>query len=371
MSKINNSLLPPIPTKVSELTNDSGYTTNQGTVTSVAVKMNGSTKGTVTTSGTIDLGTVITSHQSLSGYATETWVGENFLKLSDGTTPVSFNADNLPQFSGAPTYLVGIEAFGSGGTLKWQNAGNVNVGYADSAGNADTTDGLDVHSGRNNEANKIVRTDGSGYIQCGYINSSDGDENNSSAPARIWGTNGSDHYLRTYNKDYVSVGYASSAGAVAWDNVSGKPSFATVATSGSYNDLSNKPTTSRTLYGYTFRICVVSGNDNIEFDAIGYSTSNYSNTTTINSVLSAWSSCFGTSYYVHVNGSMRSKYFGETLNIIEARISSSTSASATVYFRYIKPFSQTSETGTLSTTTSTSGSYISSAQLQKIATLTV
>lgn len=39
-----------------------------GTVTSVAVKMNGSTKGTVTSSGTIDLGTVLTSHQSLSGY---------------------------------------------------------------------------------------------------------------------------------------------------------------------------------------------------------------------------------------------------------------------------------------------------------------
>ena len=50
-----------IPTKVSDLTNDSGFTTNKGTVTSVAVKMNGTTKGTVTSSGTIDLGTVITS----------------------------------------------------------------------------------------------------------------------------------------------------------------------------------------------------------------------------------------------------------------------------------------------------------------------
>lgn len=39
-----------------------------GTVTSVAVKMNGSTKGTVTSSGTIDLGTVLTSHQPLNGY---------------------------------------------------------------------------------------------------------------------------------------------------------------------------------------------------------------------------------------------------------------------------------------------------------------
>ena len=58
-----------VPTKVSELTNDSGYTKNTGTVTSVAVKMNGTAKGTITSSGTIDLGTVLTSHQSLTGYA--------------------------------------------------------------------------------------------------------------------------------------------------------------------------------------------------------------------------------------------------------------------------------------------------------------
>ena len=40
----------------------------------------------------------------------------------------------------------------------------------------------------------------------------------------------------------ASAAVADSANAVAWANVSGKPSFATVATSGSYNDLSNKPT---------------------------------------------------------------------------------------------------------------------------------
>lgn len=73
-TQVNNLLsvkanISDIPTKVSELENDSGYTSNAGTVTSVAVKMNGQTKGTVTSSGTIDLGTVITSHQSLDGYA--------------------------------------------------------------------------------------------------------------------------------------------------------------------------------------------------------------------------------------------------------------------------------------------------------------
>ncbi len=73
-TQVNNLLsvkanISDIPTKVSELENDSGFTSNAGTVTSVAVRMNGQTKGTVTSSGTIDLGTVITSHQSLDGYA--------------------------------------------------------------------------------------------------------------------------------------------------------------------------------------------------------------------------------------------------------------------------------------------------------------
>ena len=46
-----------------------GFTKNKGTVTSVAVKMNGAIKGTVTSSGTIDLGTVLTAHQDISGKA--------------------------------------------------------------------------------------------------------------------------------------------------------------------------------------------------------------------------------------------------------------------------------------------------------------
>ena len=57
-----------IPAAVTESTVSGwGFTKNTGTVTSVAVKMNGTTKGTVTSSGTIDLGTVITNHQDISG----------------------------------------------------------------------------------------------------------------------------------------------------------------------------------------------------------------------------------------------------------------------------------------------------------------
>ena len=53
---------PTIPTKVSDLTNDSGFTKNTGTIT--GIKMNGSSKGT---SGVVDLGTVLTAHQDISG----------------------------------------------------------------------------------------------------------------------------------------------------------------------------------------------------------------------------------------------------------------------------------------------------------------
>ena len=59
-------------------------------------------------------------------------------------------------------------------------------------GNSDTCDGLHVHSGRNSEANKIVRTDGSGYIQCGWINTTSG--NFTGTPDRIWASN--DAYMR-------------------------------------------------------------------------------------------------------------------------------------------------------------------------------
>lgn len=51
-----------IPTKVSDLNNDSGFTANTGTITGIT--MNGSSKGT---SGVVNLGTVLTAHQDISG----------------------------------------------------------------------------------------------------------------------------------------------------------------------------------------------------------------------------------------------------------------------------------------------------------------
>ena len=60
---------------------------------------------------------------------------------------------------------------------------------------ADLLDGLAMHTGRNNEANKVVRTDSNGYIQAGWINTTSGD-NGTTAIDRVYAS--SDGYIRYY-----------------------------------------------------------------------------------------------------------------------------------------------------------------------------
>lgn len=76
-----------IPTKTSDLTNDSGYTNNIGTITGIT--MNGSSKGT---SGVVDLGTVVTDvsgkadkSSTVSNVAYDT-TNKKITKTINGTT---------------------------------------------------------------------------------------------------------------------------------------------------------------------------------------------------------------------------------------------------------------------------------------------
>ena len=83
MSKEDKSKLDNIAagaTKVTESTVSGwGFTKNAGTVT--AVKINGTSKNP--TNGVVDLGTVLTAHQSLAGYATQSWVtDQNYVPLT-------------------------------------------------------------------------------------------------------------------------------------------------------------------------------------------------------------------------------------------------------------------------------------------------
>ena len=87
-----------VPTKTSDLTNDSGYTTNTGTIT--GINMNGSSKGT---SGVVDLGTVLTAHQSIKTINSNTITGTGNVSVgtitkvqANGTDVSSSGTANIP-----------------------------------------------------------------------------------------------------------------------------------------------------------------------------------------------------------------------------------------------------------------------------------
>lgn len=125
------------------------------------------------------------------------------------TTQTTNPNDNYITDNGTFKYNAAMSTSSSGSSHSWVWQNNLRVAYATSAGNADTCDGLHVHGSRNNEANKIVRTDGNGFIQCGYINSSNGHEKNASSPTYVWGSNASDSYLRSYQTSKLAVYTAS------------------------------------------------------------------------------------------------------------------------------------------------------------------
>ena len=92
-----------------------------------------------------------------------------------------------------------------------------------------------VHTGRNNEANKIIRTDGNGYIQAGWINTTSGDMGTAAA-TRVYCSD--DGYIR-----YKSLANFSSdiAGKLYWANVN----VSTSSNSGTYPTFANMKSTGR------------------------------------------------------------------------------------------------------------------------------
>jgi hypothetical protein len=86
-------------------------------------------------------------------------------------------------------YTTGDQTIGGTKTFSSTISGSIN-------GNAATAGGLAVHANRNNEANKIVRTDVNGYIQAGWINTDSGD-NGTTTPTRIYASQ--DGYIRYYS----------------------------------------------------------------------------------------------------------------------------------------------------------------------------
>ncbi len=314
MSKTDKSKLDGIAsgaTKVIESTVSGwGFTKNAGTVTSVAVKMNGAVKGTITSSGTIDLGTVLTAHQDISGKANTsgTYSGLNVGYASSAGTATNMNYSSaaakgagymhVRQYSGAtdnPTddwyshiifnhannngYFqdiatcfhsdnVYLRRQSSGTTTSWKrfimsgdNISGLNndAGYVTSS-NLGTT-AIKVTRGSN------VKTDTTGYWAAMSNNGQDS-TGHTVLPAAGWwhvlsmdwandATNwvsqlalptqdGGNIHFRRNNASGTNINSSTWQkipfwSDMSWGNIGGKPSFATVATSGSYTDLINKP----------------------------------------------------------------------------------------------------------------------------------
>ena len=113
----------------------------------------------------------------------------------------------------------------------WGNHSGLYLGATAKASDSHKLDGLAIHSGTNNQANRIVRTDGNGYINAGWINTTSGSTN--ATITRIYASY--DGYIRYYTPSE----FGKQIGAhISYSALSGKPSLF----SGSYNDLSNKPT---------------------------------------------------------------------------------------------------------------------------------
>ena len=104
------------------------------------------------------------------------------------------------------------------------------------ATNATTAGGLAVHTGTNDEANKIVRTQGNGYIMAGWINTISGD-NGTTAIDRVYAS--SDGYIRYYTpanfRTVLDVPTRAGSGASGnWAiNITGNAATATLATKAS------------------------------------------------------------------------------------------------------------------------------------------
>lgn len=150
-----------------------------------SVKINGVTKTIAATGGTaVDLGTYLTSHQSLADYAKKSEIPTKVSQLtndtgyitSSGSCAYATSAGNADKLDGihANGLLTAISnsdkgiSITVGGTTK--SVSNISVNYASSAGNADTVDGYHVNGSNVAPYGHIPSIESDGVMEVGkYI----------------------------------------------------------------------------------------------------------------------------------------------------------------------------------------------------------
>lgn len=199
-----------LPTKTSDLTNDSGFITN-----AVSNLTNYYTKSQTYTQGEVN--------SLLSAIVIPTKTSDLTNDGADGTSTY-VEADGLATVATSGSYndLSNKPTIGNATLTIQRNGTNVQTFTANATSNK--TANITVPTKTSDLTND------SGFLtSTNYATSTTGGVVKVGSGLEI--TNG-----------VLSATGGGTADAVEWDNVLNKPTFATVATSGSYNDLSNKPT---------------------------------------------------------------------------------------------------------------------------------
>lgn len=243
------------PTKLSQFTNDSGFTTNKGTVTSVAMSVPTglSISGSpITASGTLALS--YTSGFSIPSTAKQTnW--DTAYKWGDHASAGYVKNSVNENITGIKNFMNGLKVFTNSATTsnEYNTTGKINITNYAAPIIFGTNSGKVWWSTQFQSSTTLLigRTD-SIPIRIQSLNSSEGNA------SEIYATRFYQNEKLVATEEWVTgKGYLTSVPAQTWGSITGKPTFAAVATSGSYNDLTNKPTIP-SLSGYATQNWVTS-----------------------------------------------------------------------------------------------------------------
>lgn len=243
------------PTKLSQFTNDSGFTTNKGTVTSVAMSVPTglSISGSpITASGTLALS--YTSGFSIPSTAKQTnW--DTAYEWGDHASAGYVKNSVNENITGIKNFMNGLKVFTNSATTsnEYNTTGKINItNYAAPILFGSNSGKVWWSTQFQSSTTLLIGRANSIPIRIQSLNSGEGNA------SEIYATRFYQNEKLVATEEWVTgKGYLTSVPAQTWGSITGKPTFATVATSGSYNDLTNKPTIP-SLSGYATQNWVTS-----------------------------------------------------------------------------------------------------------------
>ena len=136
-------------------------------------------------------------------HSDQTMTAEYMIMSADTHTFISASSGSSVYIRGGPNsttneMIVSTSGSTIGGHTIW-HAGNDGSG---SGLDADTLDGLQLATGRNNVANQVVRTNASGYAQFGWINTTSGQHTNT--VTKVYSTYTTDGYIRHCTPNHLA-----------------------------------------------------------------------------------------------------------------------------------------------------------------------